>query len=197
MLMRCAAIRRLLVLITCIALSSTWAVAQQTGVLSGVVRDAQGGVLPGVTISITSPALIGGARTITTSETGNYQFTGLPPGAYEVKYELSGVSALRREDIRVQVAQTTRLDVELSVGSLQETVTVNRESPVVDVSSTTTQTNISKDLYEAIPTGRNPWVMAGLVTGVITGRLDGRGAEGGEQVKLQGIRSGHSPEALS
>src|SRR3989442_10867261 len=109
MLMRCAAIRRLLVLITCIALSSTWAVAQQTGVLSGVVRDAQGGVLPGVTISITSPALIGGAPTLTTSETGNHQFTGLPPGAYEVKYKLSGISALRPQGLRLQVAPTTPL----------------------------------------------------------------------------------------
>src|SRR5256712_4021987 len=197
MLMRCAAIRRLLVLITCIALSSTWAVAKQTGVLSGVVRDAQGGVLPGVTISITSPALIGGARTITTSETGNCQFTGLPPGAYEVKYELSGFSALRREDIRVQVAQTTRLDVELSVGSLQETVTVSGESPVVDVSSTTTQTNISKDLYEAIPTGRNPWVMAGLVPGVITGRLDVGGAGGVQQGNLEAFGSADSQKAVS
>src|SRR2546425_12942090 len=101
MLMRCAAIRRLLVLITCIALSSTWAVAQQTGVLSGVVRDAQGGVLPGVTVSMTSPALIGGARTITTRENRNYQVTGLPPGAYESKYEASRVSALLPDDIRL------------------------------------------------------------------------------------------------
>jgi len=192
-----AAIRRLLVLITCIALSSTWAVAQQTGVLSGAVRDAQGGVLPGVTISITSPALIGGARSITTTETGNYQFTSLPPGAYEVKYELSGFSALRREDIRVQVAQTTRLDVELSVGSLQETVTVSGESPVVDVSSTTTQTNISKDLYEAIPTGRNPWVMAGLVPGVITGRLDVGGTEGMQQYNLEAFGSADSQKSFS
>src|SRR2546428_3959866 len=197
MLMRCAAIRRLLVLITCIALSSTWAVAKQTGVLSGVVRDAQGGVLPGVTISITSPALIGGARTITTSETGNCQFTGLPPGAYEVKYELSGFSALRREDIRVQVAQTPRLDVGLRLGSLQETVTVSGESPVVDVSSTTTQTNISKDLYEAIPTGRNPWVMAGLVPGVITGRLDVGGTEGMQQYNLEAFGSADSQKSFS
>jgi hypothetical protein len=192
-----AAIRRLLVLITCVALSSTWAVAQQTGVLSGAVRDAQGGVLPGVTISITSPALIGGARSITTTETGNYQFTSLPPGAYEVKYELSGFSALRREGIRVQVAQTTRLDVELSVGSLQETVTVSGESPVVDVSSTTTQTNISKDLYEAIPTGRNPWVMAGLVPGVITGRLDVGGTEGMQQYNLEAFGSADSQKSFS
>src|SRR5919109_821743 len=85
----------------------------------------------------------------------------------------------------VRVAQATRLDVELAVGALQETVTVSGESPVVDVSSTTTQTNIDKELYEAIPTGRNPWVMAGLVPGVVTGRLDVGGTEGIEEYNMQ------------
>ncbi|HEV8346166.1 MAG TPA: carboxypeptidase-like regulatory domain-containing protein [Vicinamibacterales bacterium] len=194
--MRSAAIRRMLVLMMCVAASSTWAIAQQTGLLSGVVRDSQGGVLPGVTVSVSSPALMG-LRTATTTETGNYQFTGLPPGTYEVKYELSGFSTLRRDDIRVLVAQTTRLDIELAVGSLQETVTVSGESPVVDVSSTTTQTNISKDLYEAIPTGRNPWVMAGLVPGVVTGRLDVGGTEGMQQYNLEAFGSADSQKSFS
>src|SRR5436190_1070152 len=192
-----AAIGRMLVLTIGIVLSSTWATAQQTGILSGLVRDSQGGVLPGVSVTISSPALIGGARSVVTTETGNYQFTGLAPGSYEVRYELSGFSTLRREDIRVQVAQTTRLDVELGVGSLQETVTVSGESPVVDVSSTTTQTNISKDLYEAIPTGRNPWVIAGLVPGVITGRLDVGGTEGMHQYNLEAFGSADSQKSFS
>jgi len=194
--MRSAVTRRMLVLMMCVAASSTWAFAQQTGLLSGVVRDSQGGVLPGVTVSVSSPALMG-VRSVTTTETGNYQFTGLPPGTYEVKYELSGFSTLRRDDIRVQVAQTTRLDIELAVGSLQETVTVSGESPVVDVSSTTTQTNISKELYEAIPTGRNPWVMAGLVPGVVTGRLDVGGTEGMQQYNLEAFGSADSQKSFS
>ena len=171
-------LRRIFPLVVGFSVLSGSASAQQTGTLSGVVRDAQGGVLPGVTVSVSSPVLIGGARTTTTGDTGTYQFTGLAPGPYEVRYELSGFTTLRRDDIRLQVAQTTRLDVELAVGNLQETVTVSGESPIVDVSSTTTQTNISKELYEAIPTGRNPWVMAGLVPGVVTGRLDVGGTEG-------------------
>ena len=194
--MRSAVIRRMLVLMMCVAIPPAWAIAQQTGLLSGVVRDSQGGVLPGVTVSVSSPALMG-LRTATTTETGNYQFTGLPPGTYEVKYELSGFSTLRRDDIRVQVSQTTRLDIELAVGSLQETVTVSGESPVVDVSSTTTQTNISKELYEAIPTGRNPWVMAGLVPGVVTGRLDVGGTEGMQQYNLEAFGSADSQKSFS
>src|SRR5438552_2831667 len=188
---------RAAVIMIAIVLSPMWAHAQQTGVLSGAVRDSQGGVLPGVTVTISSPALIGGARSVTTGEAGSYQFTALAPGSYEVRYELSGFSTLRREDIRVQVAQTTRLDVELAVGSLRETVTVSGESPVVDVSTTTTQTNITKDLYDAIPTARNPWVMAGLVPGVITGRLDVGGTEGMQQYNLEAFGSADSQKSFS
>ena len=171
--------------------------AQQTGTLSGVVRDAQGGVLPGVTVSASSPSLIGGARAAVTGEGGVYQFTTLPPGLYVVSYELSGFAPLKREGIVVQVARTTRVDVELGVGTLQETVTVSGASPVVDTSTTVTQTNITKDLFEAIPSGRNPWVMAGLVPGVVTGRLDVGGTEGMQQYNLEAFGSSDSQKSFS
>jgi hypothetical protein len=173
------------------------AFAQQTGTLSGVVRDPQGAVLPGVTVTATSPALIGGGRTVISGETGAYQLAAIPPGEYTVTYELTGFTSLKRENIMVRVAQTTRLDVELSVGALQETVTVSGESPVVDVSSTTTQTNIDRELYESIPTGRNPWVMAGLVPGVVTGRLDVGGTEGMQQYNIEAFGSADSQKSFS
>src|SRR4029079_4302948 len=100
-------------------------------------------------------------------------------------------------EVIVQVNRTTRLDVELGVGSLQETVTVSGASPLVDVSSNTTQTNITKELYEAIPTGRNPWVMAGLVPGVVTGRLDVGGTEGMQQYNLEAFGSADSQKSFS
>jgi carboxypeptidase family protein len=188
--------RTLVVLLAAVALLPAPLAAQQTGILSGVVRDPQGGVLPGVTVTVSSPALIA-TRTTTTGELGTYQLTALPPGTYEVSYELSGFTTLKRQDIRVLVAQTTRLDVDLSVGNLQESVTVSGESPVVDVSSNTTQTNISKELYEAIPTARNPWVMAGLVPGVVTGRLDVGGTEGMQQYNLEAFGSADSQKSFS
>jgi hypothetical protein len=177
------------------AVSAGW--AQQTGTLSGIVRDAQRGVLPGVTVGVTSEALIGSGRTAITGEAGAYLLSALPPGTYTVTYALVGFTTLKREDIRVAVAQTTRLDVDLAVGSLQETVTVSGESPVVDVSSTITQTNITKELYDAIPTGRNPWVMAGLVPGVVTGRLDVGGTEGMQQYNLEAFGSADSQKSFS
>jgi hypothetical protein len=189
--------RHFLISILLLAVLPAPASAQQTGTIAGTVRDAQGGLLPGVSVTATSDALIGGSQTVTTGDAGAYQFPTLPPGTYVISYEIAGFSPLRREGIVVQVARTTRLDVELSVGTLAETVTVSGESPVVDVAGTVTQTNISKDLYEAIPTGRNPWVMAGLVPGVVTGRLDVGGTEGAQQYNIEAFGSANSQKSFS
>jgi hypothetical protein len=189
--------RRLLLSFLLLVVVVAPARAQQTGTVAGTVRDAQGGLLPGATVTARSDALIGGSQTAVTGEAGAYQFPTLPPGTYVITYELAGFSPFRREDIVVQVARTTRVDVELSVGTLAETVTVSGESPVVDVAGTVTQTNISKDLYEAIPTGRNPWVMAGLVPGVVTGRLDVGGTEGAQQYNIEAFGSANSQKSFS
>ncbi len=171
------------------------ATAQQTGALNGTVHDPQGGVLPGVTVTAVSGTTA--PRSSITNEQGVYSLSGLPTGTYSVTFELSGFSSQKQEEVLVQVNRTTRVDVELSVGALQETVTVSGASPLVDVSSTTTQTNITKDLYEAIPTGRNPWVMAGLVPGVVTGRLDVGGTEGMQQYNLEAFGSANSQKSFS
>jgi len=188
---------RLCVVTIGVLMLASGAAAQQTGTLAGVVRDAQGGVLPGVTVTISGAALIGGARVVVTGDTGNYQAAGLPPGSYEVVFDLPGFGAQRRGGVAIQVANATRLDMVLSVGTLEETVTVSGQSPIVDVTSTTTQTNIGKELAEAIPTGRNPWVMAGLVPGVVTGRLDVGGTEGMQQYNIEAFGSADSQKSFS
>jgi hypothetical protein len=182
--------------VVCSMMLAGVASAQQTGTIAGVVRDAQGGVLPGATVTISSAALIS-PRVVVTGETGAFQATSLPPGSYEVVVELPGFGTQRISGVLVQVAATVRADATLSVGTLEETVTVSGQSPVVDVSSTVTQTNISKDLYEAIPTGRNPWVMAGLVPGVVTGRLDVGGTEGMQQYNIEAFGSADSQKSFS
>ncbi len=174
-----------------------YAVAQQTGTLRGTAKDEQGGVLPGANVTISSPDLIGGSQTAVTGPAGGYTFRNLPPGTYTVSFSMSGFGTYTREGIVVSVATTTTVDGSLTVGSIEETITVTGESPVVNVKSTITQTNIDEQMYEAVPTGRNPWVMAGLVPGMVTGQLDVGGNAGMQQYTLEVSGSADSQKSFS
>ena len=105
--------------------------ASSTGTIQGRVTDAQGAVLPGVTVTATSPSALG-AQTTVTSETGNYRFPAVPPGTYEVTYELAGFNTLKRSGISITLGFTANVNVELALATLQETVTVSGASPVID-----------------------------------------------------------------
>lgn len=170
---------------------------QQYGIITGVVQDEQGGILPGATVTVTSPDLIGGARSTVTSPAGLYAFRNLPPGTYTMKFELASFAPLVREGIIVSVATARSVDVQLKVGGLSESVTVTGESPVVDVKQNITQTNIDAEIYQAVPNARNPWVMAGLVPGMVTGRLDVGGNQGMQQYNLEINGSADSQKSFS
>jgi hypothetical protein len=105
--------------------------ASSTGTIQGRVADAQGAVLPGVTVTATSPALIQPQTTVT-SETGNYRFPAVPPGTYELTFELAGFNSLKRSGISITLGFTAQVNVELALATLQETVTVSGSSPVID-----------------------------------------------------------------
>ena len=103
------------------AATSAWAQgggASSTGTIQGRVTDAQGAVLPGVTVVATSPSALG-AQTAVTSETGNYRFPALPPGMYAVTYELAGFNTVKREGVQLSLGFTANLNVELSLATLQ------------------------------------------------------------------------------
>src|SRR5918999_781 len=97
--------------------------ASSTGSISGEVQDTQGGVLPGVTVTATSPAQIG-ELTAVTNEAGIYRFPAVPPGEYRVSFELAGFQTTVREGIRVTLGFNAQVNVSLGVATLQETVTV-------------------------------------------------------------------------
>ena len=123
----------------------------QTAVLTGTVTDSSGGVLPGVTVTVTSPSQIGGAKTAVTDATGTYRFPALAPGAYLVTMELQGFKEFKRENVRLQLGQTIMIDASLQIGGLSETVDVSGESPVVDVKTSAAQKNLTQELLENIP----------------------------------------------
>ena len=126
----------------------------QEASIVGQVTDESGSVLPGVTVTATSPALQLPQVTDVTNERGEYRLTPLPIGTYAVQYELSGFGTLRREDLRLTAGFVARVDVQLKVGTFAETVTVSGAAPVVDVTSTTSRTQVTREALELIPTGR-------------------------------------------
>ena len=101
-----------------------------TGSLRGRVTDGTGAALPGVTVSAISPAVMGGSLTAISSEEGIYRFPALPPGDYEIRFELSGFRTISIPDLRVNVGLGLTLDRQLEVAAIQESVTVVGESPI-------------------------------------------------------------------
>ena len=126
-----------------------------SGTISGTVRDESGGALPGVTATLTSPALQVRQIVQVTDATGNYQFVDLPASTYRLTFELSGFSTAIREDLRLTVGFNARVDADLKVGAITESVTVTGQSPVIDVTSTTTSVTLTSEELNEIPRGRD------------------------------------------
>src|SRR5207253_1913993 len=129
-------------------------------------RDASGGVLPGVTVEAASPALIEKVRSVITDELGNYKIIELRPGTYSVTFTLPGFSTVKREGLELTSGFTATVNADLKVGSLEETVVVSGSSPVVDVQNVRTQTVLSRELLDTLPTGKTVGAFAMLTLGV-------------------------------
>lgn len=169
------------------------------GRINGTVTDNTGAVLPGVTVTATSPALIQPQVQVSGTD-GSFRFLALPPGVYDVAFELAGFQSVKREGIRVVINQTLTVDQQMNVATLQETVTVTGDSPIVDTSTTAMGTNFTKELLTEIPNARDIWAamsqapgmqmtsydVGGSHTGTQTGFLT-YGFGGQNQTKLEGI----------
>ncbi len=154
--------------------------ASSTGSISGEVKDAQGGVLPGVTVTATSPAQIG-QLTVVTNEAGVYRFPAVPPGEYRVSYELAGFQTAVREGLRITLGFNAQVNITLNVATLQETVTVSGESPVIDTSATRVQTNYDQQMLSSIPNARDMWSLLATTPSVTLNRVDVGGSTMGTQ----------------
>jgi hypothetical protein len=154
--------------------------ASSTGTIQGRVADASGGVLPGVTVTASSPSMIG-TQTQVTNENGSYRFPAVPPGVYSLSFELPGFTSVKREGVQISLGFTANVNVEMTVATLQETVTVTGESPVIDTTATRVQQNFKLEQLNSIPNGRDMWALLAATPGVVMSRIDVGGNRAGTQ----------------
>ena len=152
-----------LVVLVSLLLPST---AYAQAAITGVVKDASGGVLPGVTVEAASPVLIEKVRSVISDATGQYRIVDLRPGTYSVTLSLPGFSTVRREGIELSGNFVATVNADLKVGALAETITVTGETPIVDVQSARTQQIIDRDIISAIPSSRNVNGVQNLIPGM-------------------------------
>src|SRR5499426_1911603 len=133
--------------------------------IAGVVKDASGAVLPGVTVEVASPALIEKTRSSVTDGSGLYKIEALRPGTYSVTFTLPGFNTVKRDGVELTSDFTATINTEMKVGAVEETITVSAESPVVDVQNITTRTVMTRDVMDALPTGRNIQAVGIMIPG--------------------------------
>jgi carboxypeptidase family protein len=143
------------------------AFAQQASGIAGTVRDASGGVLPGVSIEAASPALIERVRVAVSDGEGRYNIVNLPPGTYTVTFTLQGFSIFRREGIVLTAGFTAPVNADLQVSTLSETITVSGETPLVDTQNVRRQTVLTSETLDVLPTSiKNPNALIGVTLGL-------------------------------
>lgn len=198
MFRRCLTITSTLA-VSLLTLSATPVVAQTTdrSGIEGRVTDETQGVLPGVTVTLASPAIQGGEFVASTHDDGRYRFTALPLGVYELTFELAGFQTVRRTDLRLNAGFVATIDIRMTVGGVAETLTVRGESPVVDVRTTAVSTNFTQEALETLPTSRTMWQLLAMSPGIrVTGQPDVGGNQTGNQsgwVNYGSVGGGNRP----
>lgn len=165
--------------------------AQALGTVAGTVKDTSGAVLPGVTVEVSSPALIERTRSAVTDGGGQYRIVNLPPGTYAVTFTLPGFATVRREDVALSANFTATINADMRVGGLEETVTVTGETPIVDVQSAALTRSVTAEVFKEIPSGGSWIQMAALVPAVRASNTDVGGVLGdqtGATVSAHGSR---------
>jgi len=165
--------------------------AQSTGSIAGLVSDATGAIVPGVTVETTSPALIERVRTVTTDAQGRYLIEALPPGIYTVTFTIVGFRTVIREGIQLSTGFTATVNAEMQIGAVEETVTVSGVTPIVDVQNVRTQNVLQRELLDALPTNKSLHGFASLTVGVKNEALFGKYDVGGNKTDSYGFIAVH------
>jgi hypothetical protein len=181
-------LKSVLLVLAVVLLLPSFAAAQ--GTLTGTVRDGSGGVLPGVSVSASSPALTA-ARDVVTDGNGQYRIIELPPGTYSLTFSLPGFSNVKRDGIELAGSAVLTVPIEMRVGAIEETVTVTGETPVVDVQSVRRETVISNDVIAAIPATRTVGSLLNASPGLT---VDGNGVAATPTMTFFSARGGQNNE---
>jgi hypothetical protein len=181
-------------------ISSLPATAFAQASIAGLVKDTSGAVLPGVTVEAASPALIEKVRSVVTDGTGQYQIVNLVPGAYVVTFTLPGFNTVKREGIVLAGSFTAKIDADLRVGALEETITVTGETPLIDVQNTRRERVIDREIIDNVPTSRTAYDMASLIPGVsrsgLTNQDVGGTASSGNPIGSVSIHGGRTGDQV-
>jgi hypothetical protein len=169
------------------------AAAQTRSILTGTVTDTTGAVLPGVTVTLESPDLVGGAQTTTTSASGVFRFTDLPPGVYSLRTAIAGFQTIERTELRLLFGTTLTVDFRLRLADVTDTVTVRGDAPVVDVTTAAATTKIDEQMLQSLPltsNKRNAFEVFQLSPG-INGRSAYGGARDANNLMVDGVATTH------
>lgn len=165
--------------------------------ITGKVTDTTGAVLTGVTVTISSEAIIGnqGERKVVTGDDGLYRFAALPPGEYSVLFVLEGFKAVSREGVHVGVGFNAMVNVELEIAALNQSVTVERKSPVIDTQSTAITTRFDARELANLPGSRSMFAILSATPAVTVGHFEVGGGSGDSETPYgaYGTRSANRP----
>jgi len=159
---------------------------EQTGSLEGKVLDASGATVPGLTVTVAGPAILGGARGVVSSSSGSYRIINIPVGTYRVSFDLTGFRTKTYEGVRIQAGTTYTLNATIEVAGIEEAVTVTGESPVIETAANQLAFTFTEELMDTVPNARDAWALVAQTPGVVTNRVNVGGTETGNQLSFRG-----------
>src|SRR5262245_12702229 len=166
-----------------LALATVAGAQSANGNIYGTVTDESGAVLPGATVALTGATI--GARSTQAGSQGDFRFIRLDPGTYKLSVTLNGFTTVNRE-VLVSAGASVDIAFALKVATVEETVTVTAETPIVDSKKMGTGVTLSKEELHQVPTSRDPWAVLRTIPGVIVDRVNIAGNESGQQSNFTG-----------
>ena len=177
--------KRIIILIVLFFLITVFMSAQEFGAIKGIVKDANGAPLPGVSVTLTGSKIV--SKSVVASEKGNFRFLNLSVADdYALKFELDGFNTLIRDKLTVVFGRDLNLDITLQMANINEEIVVVGQAPVIDTKRTQVGVNVGEEMIMGLPTARNPWVIMSLIPGVLIDREDVGGNEAGQQSSYYG-----------